>query len=483
VLHKFFAILASGVLAAALLVPAATAAPSAGTATAATTATAVSASAALTNPKPKKPQRRKNKPDLKWKVPSGVIFNNPMVEKNRFVIERRILRAIRNTPKGEKIRIAAYSLDRQAVADELIAARKRGVKVQILLNDHIVPNAQVRIQQVLGRNTKKANFLRRCVSGCRADKNDYNNLHSKFYLFTRTGKSRNVIMLGSHNMTLNAVRWQWNDLWTTSGKERLFDEFVFLFNDMKKDWDRRRPTYTFCGRGRDCPKGDQHKLHTTVFPRHTTPKKDVVLDILNGVQCRYTDAAGAKRRTVLRLSMHSMRGNRGNYIADRLRQLYAEGCDLKVNYGLMGYHTKLRIGAPTARGRVPLRSTGFSLVHDQVDPSVPENIERYTHQKYFVLRGSYRGNIDTHMVWTGSTNWSSLGTPQDEILFSIRGRKMVRKYLANFNLMWRAPFSRDAYTTTYSVWRMVNGRPVGLMPRTTIEPDGVKAAGPRWEND
>ena len=204
-------------------------------------------------PRPAPPARRPRtlalkpgKPNKKWKVPVGAKFNNPMVEKDRFVIERHILRAIRNTPRGEKIIISAYSLDRQVFADELIRAHKRGVKVQVLLNDHLVPNAQVRIQRVLGHNTKKSSFLKRCRSGCRADENEYNNLHSKFYLFSRTGRNRNVVMLGSQNMTLNAVRWQWNDLWTTVGKTTLYDQFEALFNDMRPDWDKRRATYEFC---------------------------------------------------------------------------------------------------------------------------------------------------------------------------------------------------------------------------------------------
>ena len=224
-----------------------------------------------------------------------------------------------------------------------------------------------------------------------------------------------------------------------------------------------------------------------MFPRHTTSKNDIVLDILNNVQCVYVDAAGVQRRTLLRLSMHTMRGNRGNYIADKLRELYAAGCNLRVNYGLMGFHTKQHIGAPTARGRVPLRSTGFNLRDDVPtgDPEIddmPEAIERYTHHKYFVLKGSYKGVVDSHIVWTGSTNWSSLGTPQDEIMFSMHGRQMVRDYLKNFGLMWQEPYSRDAYTTTYSSWRMVNGRRVGVAPRVTIEPDNLKP-GSTWEND
>ncbi|WP_322921393.1 phospholipase D-like domain-containing protein [Nocardioides renjunii] len=481
---KFIALIAACGLTAALVAPVsgsswAGAGPAAGAAAAAQPAAAGLAAAAA---------RKPGKPNKKWKVPVGTKFNNPMVPKDRFVIERHLLRAIRNTPRGEKIIISAYSLDRGAFADALIRAKKRGVKVQVLLNDHLVTGAQVRIQRVLGNNTKKSSFLKRCVSGCRADENEYNNLHSKFYLFSRTGRNRNVVMLGSQNMTLNAVRWQWNDLWTTAGKKTLFDQFEALFNDMRPDWDKRRASYTFCDSGRVCPAGDMQKYHNVVFPRHTTPTKDVVLDILNNVQCVYTDPGGFQKRTMLRLSMHTMRGGRGNYIADKLRDLYAQGCNLRVNYGLMGFHTKQHIGAPTARGRVPLRSTGFNLRDDvptgdpEID-SMPEAIERYTHHKYFVLRGSYKGVIDSNIVWTGSTNWSSLGTPQDEILFTIHGRGVVRDYLDNFNLMWKKPFSRDAYTTTYSSWRMVDGRRVGVDPMVTVEPDGLRGGGSTWEND
>ena len=338
---KFFATVAVAGLAATLLAPASSASTSA---SAGVTSLSAPAGVAARAPEARKP----GKPNKRWKVPVGPKFNNPMVEKDRYVIERHLLRAIRNTPRNEKIVISAYSLDRQVVADALIRAHKRGVRVQVLLNDHLVPGAQIRMARELGRNTKKSSFIRRCVSGCRADENEYNNLHSKFYLFSRTGRNRNVVMLGSANMTLNAVRWQWNDLWTTVGKVQLFDQFEALFNDMRPDWDTRRATYAFCENGLNCPAGDQQKYYNVVFPRHTTSKNDIVLDILNNVQCVYVDAAGVQRRTLLRLSMHTMRGNRGNYIADKLRELYGAGCNLRVNYGLMGFHTKQHIGAPTA---------------------------------------------------------------------------------------------------------------------------------------
>ena len=69
------------------------------------------------------------------------------------------------------------------------------------------------------------------------------------------------------------------------------------------------------------------------------------------------------------------------------------------------------------------------------------------------------------MTFTGSSNWSSLGNDNDEVQFSIRGKAVARKYLHNFNFMWRRGNSRNAYTTTYMDFR------------------GMRAAGPHWEND
>ena len=424
----------------------------------------------------------------RYKPPKGALFNNPMGKLSaRFRIEAHLIRAIRHVPKGERIRISAYSLDRAQIASALIAAHERGVKVQVLLNDHIVTPAQRRIASFLGDKTNKSSFLYRCDSGCRAQKTDYNNLHSKFYLFSKTGKARNVVMLGSANMTLNAVRWQWNDLWTGRNQDVLFDHFVNLFDDMRKDYDVRQPSYEFCNAGPVCDTTID-KLHNWVFPRISTPADDTITHILNNVQCLYTTPTGKTKRTMLRLSMHTMRGVRGDYLAEKIRSLYAAGCDFKVNYGLVGFYTKSALGAPTRRGRIPLRSTGFDL-DPEVEEDAIDEVERYTHQKYLVIKGSWFGNTETQIVFTGSSNWASLGTPQDEIIFSIRGKENVRSYLRNWNLMWKPPYSRDAYTTTYSnyrVTRSVNGQTVTeYIPRkvVTVEPDGYVGAGPTWEDD
>jgi phosphatidylserine/phosphatidylglycerophosphate/cardiolipin synthase-like enzyme len=420
-------------------------------------------------------------------VPTGAYFNNPRGSKKaRFRIERQVINAIRTTPRRGYIRIALYSFDRMPVAKALLAARRRGVHVQLLLNDHQDTRAMKVLRARLGTNRWSRDFIYKCRSSCRGTVPD-RNLHSKFYTFTRSGRSRHVLMVGSANMMLNADIHQWNDLFVTAGKKRLFDQYVALFNDMKHDYQRNRPSYRFCGRpkGRHCDEAVD-RFTTRVFPKRSNRRHDVVLTMLHRIQCLTPRPDGSQQRTRLVLSMHTMRGKRGNYLAAAIRQKYAEGCDLRVNYGLIGYHTKRILGAATARGRIPLRSTGFDFNGDR-------EVDRYTHQKYFVVRGTYAGRRHTSLTLTGSSNWASLGTAQDEVFFTIRGAGIAREYVRNFNLMWRPPNSRAAYTTTFEEFRVARRartasglQPVTEVvrrPVTTIRPDGLRPPGGSWDVD
>ena len=158
-----------------------------------------------------------------------------------------MVRAIDHTKKGATIRIALYSFDRIPVAKRLIAARNRGVHVQLLLNDHQDTRAMKMLRARLGTNVKKKDFIYKCHSGCRTD-NRKRLLHTKFYTFTKTGRSKDALFFGSANLTMNAARHQWNDLFFTAGHEELFDQYVALFNDMKKDYEKQQPPLpTFCG--------------------------------------------------------------------------------------------------------------------------------------------------------------------------------------------------------------------------------------------
>ena len=167
--------------------------------------------------------------------------------------------------------------------------------------------------------------------------------------------------------------------------------------------------------------------------------------------------------------MHTIRGHRGNYLADAYRRKFAEGCQARFSFGLVGAKTKGHLGAKTQRGRLPLRSTGFDYNPDNnedpknnPDGKLDLTLDYYSHQKYLIIQGNYAGNPNAQLVFTGSSNWGALGAVNDEILVSVLGKKVARQYLRNFNFEWRPGNSRNAYTTSYLHFRV----PVVRMART-----------------
>ncbi|MGZ8744575.1 MAG: phospholipase D-like domain-containing protein [Nocardioides sp.] len=411
-----------------------------------------------------------------WRPNTGPVFNNPYGgDDARFRIERRILEAIRHSGKNDQIKIAIYSWDRIDMAKAVIKARRRGAQVQILLNDHQVTRAQRMMKQAIGRNPSKENFVYECDSSCRGRRD---NLHTKFYLFSSPGAATDVIMLGSHNLTLNAVKWQWNDFVVLRNKPRLYDEFQTVFNDMRRDWSKNRPFLEFCGNpaGQSCQRTSSNYF-TQVFPVNVKKHGDPAMEILDSTRC----AGGTK----VRVSMHTMRGSRAERIAERLRAMYARGCNIKVLYGLMGFPVKRKLGAPTARGRIPLRSTGYDYNGDG-------DVDRYTHQKYVTIKGNWGGRKGVNVVFGGSSNWSNKGLGGDEIVFNMYGAGNVAKYNANWDFMWNN-HSRNSYTTTSSEYRTVvpvwkDGvlRPkvvTKTVTRTEVLPDRLGAGSSTFESD
>jgi phosphatidylserine/phosphatidylglycerophosphate/cardiolipin synthase-like enzyme len=450
--------------------------------------------------------RAKGKGGGRYKVPTGAYFNNPRGGwPARMRIERQVLHAIAATKKGAIIRIALYSFDRVPVARALIAAKKRGVHIQMLLNDHQDTHAMKMVRGYLGTNTKKKDFIYKCHSGCRTDGRK-RFLHTKFYTFTKAGRSKWALFYGSANLTMNAMRHQWNDLYLMDGDKELFNQYVALFDDMKKDYEKQQPPFPdFCGipaNGVTCD--DAVDSGTTVtFPRYLGPGNDPIIKILNRVQCLTTLPNGKRIRTKLAVNMHTIRGRRGNYLADAYRKKFAEGCQARFSFGLVGAYTKGHLGAKTSRGRMPLRSTGFDY-HPNSDPvpnpdgKVDLSLDYYSHQKIFIIEGNYAGNPHARLVFTGSSNWGALGAVNDEIMVNVIGKQVTRQYMKQFNFEWRPGNSRNAYTTTYTHFRVpvvqmgadgqktVTYRTV-TRKHVTVDPSLVYHPGadygPFWEDD
>ncbi|MFI2708037.1 phospholipase D-like domain-containing protein, partial [Nocardioides sp. CER28] len=166
-----------------------------------------------------------------WKPRLGPIFNDPGRKGSKAIVNR-VLAAINHTPKGETIRMATYSFDRSDVASALLRARKRGVHVQVIVNERTASGVVYSLQRALGKKPRYKNFVVTCPGRCRAP-GDGGNQHLKIYSFTRTGGARDVIIGSSGNMTSKAVYRQWNDSWAIAYDPKIFATWVGFFNQMK----------------------------------------------------------------------------------------------------------------------------------------------------------------------------------------------------------------------------------------------------------
>jgi phosphatidylserine/phosphatidylglycerophosphate/cardiolipin synthase-like enzyme len=427
------------------------------------------------------------KPKPKWRPEQGAWFNTPRHGAKQWVLHQHIVAAIEHARPGSYIRIALFSFDRDYVAGKLIQAKRRGVHVQVLLNDHQVTPAQRMLHRALGTNRKRKSFAYECHHGCRSTGE---NLHTKFYLFSHTGGAFNTVMTGSVNLTGNSAMNQYNDLWSINNAPRLTKRFRVLFAQMRKD-KPAHPGWLVQHVGK------RFTLEATPFP-HPGPRHDPIISILNRVHCLgATKGTGNKvHHTVVRVVMHAWNDYRGIYIAQRMRRLYAAGCDVKLMYGYAGQGVRNTFASRTMRGYMPVHTTGKDTNEDGL-------IDLYTHQKELLISGHYGKSTHTRVVVTGSSNYNKDGIRGDEEIFKIRNRLPAWKdYIADFTRMWtKKKFSTrvkyipypnadptDPPATTTSVHRMGLGsagailEPHGQVLRFTIA-QPAKPGGPAWESD
>lgn len=401
-----------------------------------------------------------------WKPAAGAHFNNPNGGKvGKARIEDKIYGAIQHTRKGDEIRIALFSFDRGRMADALIRAYRRGVAVKLLLNGHQTTKEMRRMRKVFGANRSRRSFIYQCERGCRGG----SFLHTKMFLFSKSGGARNVVMVGSHNLTYNAMAHQWNDLLVMNDRPNNYEAFKTVFEQMRLDR-RAKPVYQVF------PIQDHSVLHAFPFP-NATAKNDPIMKILSKVRCRgVAKGYGTNGRTRIRVDQHRWGGERGAWIARRMVQLYGQGCDVKLMHGSADAPVKRAMRVRTKRGLVPLRGNGFDYDRDGF-------LDTYTHHKYMTLSGNYGGDASTNLVLTGSSNWAGIGVTGDEVVFTTKSNWFRRQYERNWSYIWKngsrpVTYRRQARMTT--TFRSVDGSLVRGGILTDTEP---LPGGKHWEND
>lgn len=333
---------------------------------------------------------------------AGATFNDPNGSRGQqTALMDQIIGAVNNVPSGSVIRVVAYSFDYQPVADALIAAKKRGAQVRLLIDSHAETDQIRQLRSAFGTGTSDGTYLRTCRFSCMANTDSF--IHSKLYLFSRTGGATQVSMNSSANPAETGISKSWNNTYTTVGDKTLYDANVDNFNDMLPDKTNTDYYHTV----------ESGNLKEYFFPRAgSTKSSDTLYNILNDVSCPSTIRVTTYFWTSARL-----------YLAQKLSALKKAGCKVEVIYpdGPGGQDTiypevtaELRSGAIDTWNTRP--NKGF-----------------YVHNKVILIDGTYQGLGGQKLVYATSQNLTLTSLREsNEVMLRIPNLPAYWLYEGNF---------------------------------------------------
>jgi phosphatidylserine/phosphatidylglycerophosphate/cardiolipin synthase-like enzyme len=346
---------------------------------------------------------------------TGATFNDPtggVWAKGRII--NHIVKTINSSPPRSVIRMAVFSFAHPDVADALVAAYHRGVRIRLVFADENIYDPMRRLQRLLGSSPTNPSFAVICSDSCRGISG---HMHAKYFSFRRAGTSEFVTMVGSVNLTRYNAEKQWNDIYTSVGDRAFYKAFGRWFGQLKND-SPVDPSYMV----RSAP-----QTEVTFTPLDRTVVPDPIYGILSRVRCLVaseeidpnTPTPGVMVPTQIMVSAHAWNGLRGRTLAQKVAELAGAGCVIRVIGGV---------------GQGPLVNS--ILVNAGIPVSSGTHPGVHTHQKLLVIQGGFDALPRTTRVITGSSNWSDRALNRDDIVVHIDNEAVGAQYIANFDHMW-----------------------------------------------
>lgn len=315
--------------------------------------------------------------DKPYRARSGVLLAGPASPEEDNATFRKLVSLVRETPSGERIRIVGNSFSFVPVAEELVAAHRRGVDVQVVVDrsesgDWVAPTL---LRDELGTDVRARSSLRLAAG----------DLHQKTWSFTRTGSTRDVVLVGSMNLTYQSAR-QYTDVVAYVGDR-----------DVRRIFDRR-----FLQLRRELPDvGPAGPVELGPDRAWFFPGYDQVSDPLRQ-QLAAVPPEGARIRVV----MYAWLDARGLGLAQLLAAKDAAGADVEV---VLGASTGPQV-------REVLEASGV-----EVHPGVLDDGD--VHHKLTLV--SHPGDTGVtgpvSFVLTGSDNYTTKSLDRPELLLRLDG--------------------------------------------------------------
>ena len=374
-------------------------------------------------------------PPLSYTPKTGALFNDPNgTDDQQLALMDPIVKSVNSVPAGSIIRFIAYSFSWQPLAEALIAAHDRGVRVRLLIDSHhyqlVSPGTDTpqlkALRSALGTDRSKSSYIRTCKYGCMSNSTSY--IHSKLYLFSRAGDAKHVSMISSANPAETGISKSWNNTYTIANNKAIYDANVDNFNDMLPD--KTNTDYYHTVSSSPCqPSGTSAatcKLY--YFPRAgSTRSSDTIYNVLSDVTC--TGAAngyGVDGKTQIKIAAYQWTSLR-LHIAQKLTELKGKGCNIEVIYPA---------DKVDAEVTAELRKKNIPVYNGRIDRDGDGVKELYPHSKYLLINGVYQGDSSFKGVYTASQNFTNNSLREsNEVLLRIPIDSVLDQYVANFNKM------------------------------------------------
>jgi phosphatidylserine/phosphatidylglycerophosphate/cardiolipin synthase-like enzyme len=331
---------------------------------------------------------------------AGPAFGDPTAAHN--TILSRLLDNIRHTPSGATIQMVGYSFSLNNVATALLAAHARGVDVQVVMNGHSRQWSPAhRLVPVLGTDVTQPSFFV-LTHGSARGKGGVT--HQKSWSFSQVGQTRDVVMVGSTNLTGYGTEVQYSDNYVYTNRADVYDLYQSLFALQKLDVPVLDPFVS--SRFADGSVYFFPKPGTTAA---TDPARLAIT------------ALPGNRDTTIRVAQFAWYGPRGVWLAQALAAKKRAGASVTV------------IAGESVGGGVREALTAVGI---PIYSGVYKNGKKI-HTK--LMLASYKtGGVQQKSIWTGSDNWAdqSFGN-DDDVLQILDDASGYARYVSFFNLLTR----------------------------------------------
>ncbi|WP_206786240.1 phospholipase D-like domain-containing protein [Amycolatopsis sp. MtRt-6] len=346
------------------------------------------------------------------------IFNNPPENGDRdHAIETRLVQLANATPAGAEIHVSLFSWTRPAFAEAIKAAQARGVKVRIALDgaaDDDPANTAMPILKSAGLTQLVFCGTGGLNTGCIAhDGSPHSINHDKLWMFSEAEGKKNVVVIGSHNLTTVQGN-MFNNALLTHGDPDLYG---FYLGHMQKMLAQKKNNNYFADAG-------YHKTLTTMVTSYLSPRADST----GGTSEEFaTDTWAQLLKYITKYeagcSLNVVQANIADSrtpVVTELARIAKLGCKVRIVYDDMG---TAALAALKGKANVTLKKFS-TTVNDR---------EITVHSKYMLYTGNYSEKAGRQLVFTGSHNISGAALrDNDEILIKVENAGISAAYQDNF---------------------------------------------------